>query len=99
MQSRLAPKRTRSFHHICCSYDPLEAGERLSLVGFLKRALLAVCFTCFTCFICFICIACSIQTWSKRNAGDHKGRYCVASPGNPLRIRSILHLPIPTVRP
>src|SRR5947208_1313791 len=23
MQSRLAPKRNRSFHHVCCSFDPL----------------------------------------------------------------------------
>src|SRR3989440_10615683 len=170
MQSRLAPKRNRSFHHVCCSFDPVELPGRpqgiaywhqlqpplprltagvtptilrislpsqwrvlgwhgepldqlfswcawaipcgrplwaahlistrtvigqqsLSLIGFLKQALLTVCFTC------FICIACSIQTWSKRNAGDHKCRYCVASPGKPLRIRSILHLTIPTDRP
>src|SRR5437588_3280875 len=25
MQSRLAPKRNRSFHHVCCSFDPLAA--------------------------------------------------------------------------
>ena len=63
---------------------------QLSLIGFLKRALLAVCFICFicfTCFTCFICIACSRQTWSKRDAGDHKGGYGVTEPGEPLRIR------------
>src|SRR5205823_5980050 len=53
-------------------------------VGSLKRVLLAVCFTCFTCFICF---ACSIQTWAKRNADDHEGRYGVTSHRKPLRTR------------
>src|SRR2546430_7910536 len=51
-------------------------------VGSLKRVLLAVCFTCFICFICF---ACSKQTWAKRNADDHEGRYGVTSPRKPLR--------------
>src|SRR5205807_4306701 len=56
----------------------------LSRVGSLKRVLLAVCFTCFICFTCF---ACSTQTWAKRNADDHEGRYGVTPPQKPLRTR------------
>src|SRR6266566_4111224 len=46
----------------------------LSLVGFLNRVLF-VSHVSFVSFVSFVSY--SIQTWSKRNAGSHEGRYCV----------------------
>jgi hypothetical protein len=59
--------------------------------GFLKRALLVVCFICFTCITCFVC---SIQIWS-RERGRPRGSPLLSAPLPPLRFnRCFLASPI-----